>query len=139
MRARSNEEVELFVHDVLRATTAFCEAISGEVYLRDCRPQNSIREDAVVAASAGTATQVQEGYVYVNVYCTDIDVGIDHLVPNKPRLLEISMLNEVVLNALNEADTAYEWTERTAPSNTAESVSNQHFISFNLKYKFLNS
>lgn len=46
--------------------------IEGNLYKRGERPLGSQQEDCVIAVIAGTANQIQEGEVVVNIYVPDI-------------------------------------------------------------------
>lgn len=109
--------------------------IAGSLYPRDCRPVDSELEDAVITVSNATAEQIQEGRARLNIYVPDIDNGSGNPAPDIERLEELSLLDEDIVSALNEADLEYEFDLFQATDTIAVPDVNQHFVNINLEFK----
>jgi hypothetical protein len=109
--------------------------ISGSLYPSGCRPLDSKLEDAVITVSNASAEQIQEGRARLNIYVRDIDNGSGRLVPDKGRIDELSLLDEDIVEALNAANTEYEFDLFQATDSIAEPGINQHFVNINLEFK----
>lgn len=86
----SDIEVKDAVFEVLKDTTLVTDVISGRLY-KDARPQNSTKEDIVIAVVAGDASQIQEFRINVNVFVPDVRRGNEY-IEDTQRLRVISSL-----------------------------------------------
>lgn len=111
--------------------------ISGAFYPSDCRPADSVVEDAVLTVSNATAEQVQDGVARVNIYVPDIDNGSGRPVPDKDRLTELSDLGEKIIDALNAADTDYEFDLAKATETIHAEKIKQHFVNITIDFKHI--
>ena len=51
--------------------------LSGQVYMQGQRPRDSRKEDLILIFTAGTAEQVQSGFVTLNIFVPDISIYED--------------------------------------------------------------
>lgn len=109
--------------------------IRGALYQEGCRPLDSKAEDAVITVSTAGGGQIQEGKAKVNIYVPDIDNGSGLPVPDKGRIQELSALGEAVIQALNDADTDYEFTLDPAPKDYVNHENKQHFVSIGIAFQ----
>lgn len=70
-------------------------AISGELY-KTVRPADSALEDIVISVLANRNGQIQEAFVYVNIYIQDLNRGA-YLEENSIRLRELCRVAHNVL------------------------------------------
>lgn len=132
-KATSRIEQEMF--DALE--TFFVGKISGNFYPSDCRPADSKVEDAVLTVSKATADQIQEGRARINVFVPDIDNGTGRPVPNKERLDELSSLDELIIDTLNNSDTDY-YFDLSQATETVNAVDiKQHFVNIEIEFKLV--
>lgn len=108
--------------------------ISGAFYPSDCRPADSVVEDAVLTVSNATAEQVQDGVARVNIYVPDIDNGSGRPVPDKDRLTALSELDEQIIDVLNGADTDYEFDLAKATETINAEEIKQHFVNITIEF-----
>lgn len=110
--------------------------IGGGFYKRDTRPFDSNNEDCVVALITGTADQIQEGAVVVNIYVPDIKAKNGQFYKNTARCktLEQSLVGlPELLNIGNEVR-----FEKSGMIMTIEEPNiNQHFVSLKMRFKNL--
>ena len=120
------------------------DKISGDIYLQNCRPLDSVFEDAVIGVIDMTATQIQEGRVRIYIYCQDINAGGGRLVPNIQRLAELGQLAEPIIELLNEGDSDYNFElyeapqfERVVSTGVAGNVKrlNEHSLNIILQFE----
>ena len=126
-------DIEHDAYNAVRDTLA--GIVRGAVYPSECRPYDSVEEDAVVIASTATADQIQEGRVHINVWVADIDNGSGREVPDKARIRAISGQGNAILEALNSnCDKSYlfEFAEAT---NILQDANNQHIVAFTFKFR----
>lgn len=108
--------------------------ISGAFYPSDCRPADSVVEDAVLTVSNATAEQVQDGVARVNIYVPDLDNGSGRPVPDKDRLTALSELDEQIIDVLNGADTDYEFDLAKATETLNAEEIKQHFVNITIEF-----
>ncbi len=132
-KATSRIEQEMF--DALE--TFFVGKISGNFYPSDCRPADSKVEDAVLTVSKATADQIQEGRARINVFVPDIDNGTGRPVPNKERLDELSSLDELIIDTLNNSDTDYCFDLSQATETVNAVDIKQHFVNIEIEFKLV--
>ena len=132
-KATSRIEQEMF--DALE--TFFVGKISGNFYPSDCRPADSKVEDAVLTVSKATADQIQEGRARINVFVPDIDNGTGRPVPDKERLDELSSLDELIIDTLNNSDTDYCFDLSQATETVNAVDIKQHFVNIEIEFKLI--
>lgn len=132
-KATSRIEQEMF--DALE--TFFIGKISGNFYPSDCRPADSKVEDAVLTVSKATADQIQEGRARINVFVPDIDNGTGRPVPNKERLDELSSLDELIIDTLNNSNTDYCFDLSQATETVNAVDIKQHFVNIEIELKLV--
>lgn len=132
-KATSRIEQEMF--DALE--TFFVGKISGNFYPSDCRPADSKVEDAVLTVSKATADQIQEGRARINVFVPDIDNGTGRPVPYKERLDELSSLDELIIDTLNNSDTDYCFDLSQATETVNAVDIKQHFVNIEIEFKLV--
>lgn len=132
-KATSRIEQEMF--DALE--TFFIGKISGNFYPSDCRPADSKVEDAVLTVSKATAAQIQEGRARINVFVPDIDNGTGRPVPHKERLDELSSLDELIIDTLNNSDTDYCFDLSQATETVNAVDIKQHFVNIEIEFKLV--
>lgn len=133
--AKTSKQIQGDIYRLLKNST-LCAAISGGVYRQGSRPRDSRKEDAVVIFTTGTADQIQEGVVTVNIFAPDIDpYGNGVLVEDGKRLEEVERLAQEWVDdiAANVAD--YDFSLRQTICTQAEEETAQHFVVIKLGYK----
>ncbi len=135
MGRKSIPQIEQEIYDIL--SNFFIGRISGGFYPSDCRPFGSDLEDAVLTVSNASAEQVQIGRARINIFVPDIDAGLGRPVPNKGRIDDISRMDEMIVEALNIANTDYEFDLFMATGvENAEDIK-QHLVNINLEFKHI--
>ena len=136
---KTNEEIEQFIYDTLAPLLAKDvreeEVISGDLYPEDCRPLDSMLEDAVIAVGSGFPGQIQTGHARINIYVPDIDNGSGRKVKDKDRCTALSQLDKEILHLLKSADTDYYWWLFNTTVTIADPAIEQHFVNINLSFK----
>lgn len=135
MSRKPTSRIEQEMYDALEHF--FDGKISGAFYPSDCRPADSVVEDAVLTVSNATAEQVQDGVARVNIYVPDIDNGSGRPVPDKDRLTELSDLGEKIIAVLNAADTDYEFDLAKATETINAEEIKQHFVNITIEFKHI--
>ncbi len=135
MARKATSKIEQEMFDALE--TFFVGKISGNFYPSDCRPADSKVEDAVLTVSKATADQIQEGRARINVFVPDIDNGTGRPVPNKERLDELSSLDELIIDTLNNSDTDYCFDLSQATETVNAVDIKQHFVNIEIEFKLV--
>lgn len=135
MARKATSRIEQEMYDALEHF--FDGKISGTFYPSDCRPADSVVEDAVLTVSNVTAEQIQEGRARINIYVPDIDNGSGRPVPDKRRLDALSALDELIVETLNNADTDYEFDLFKATETLNAEEIKQHFVNINIEFKYI--
>ena len=107
-------EIEQYIYNTIK--TYIEENINGKLYHQNCRPLNSMEEDAIIGMLNVDANQIQNGRARIYIYCKDINNGVGRAVPNIERLTTLSKLGEPIVELLNEGSTDYLWELHEAPS-----------------------
>lgn len=133
--ARTSKQIQGDIYRLLAGST-FSTMISGGVYRQGCRPRDSRKEDAVVTFTTGTAGQIQEGVVTVNIYVPDIDPCCNGvLVEDGERLEEVERLAQEWVDDIAANVAEYDFELRQAIYAQAEEETAQHFVVVKLGYK----
>ncbi len=77
----------------------FADMLRGSIYRKDMRPPKSREEDAVVSFFAGFDSQVQTGYITVDVYVPRLNEKIDL---ERITALEVELNNFIHYSDLGE-------------------------------------
>lgn len=91
---RTSSEIKSSLYRALK-TSDLAAAISGDISIKD-RAINSDKEDAIISVVSNIFGQVQECYVYVNIYVQDIHVNGRY--EESPRVRTLSRIAADVLN-----------------------------------------
>ena len=135
MERKTTAQIEQEMFDALE--DFFVGRISGSLYQSDCRPTDSRLEDAVITVSTASAGQIQEGRARINIFVPDIDAGLGRPVPNKERIDNISRLDGVILETLNNSDTDYVFDLFMATGVENAVDIKQHFVTINIEFKHI--
>lgn len=132
MSRKATSKIEQEMYDALEHF--FEGKISGAFYPSDCRPADSVVEDAVLTVSNATAEQIQDGIARINIYVPDLDNGSGRPVPDKDRLTALSELDEQIIDVLNGADTDYEFDLAKATETINAEEIKQHFVNITIEF-----
>lgn len=111
-----------------------CKAISGSLY-KTVRPANSALEDIVISVLANRNGQIQEAFVYVNIYVKDLDRG-GYYEENTIRLRELCTMAHDLLNVGFGNTYRFELEEQRVMQSRTET---EHVITNKLLYKQCNN
>lgn len=125
--------IELEIYTALEELLG--QTIKGTFYTSETRPLEATTEDAVLTVSNATADQIQEGRARLNIYVPDINIGGESLVPDKARLMELEGITELVVEKLNEADTAYTFDLFQATATVAVPGKSEHFVNIGIHFR----
>lgn len=111
--------------------------IDGGVYRDGYRPRNSNKEDAIVIFTTGTADEVQEGVVTINIFVPDIDSDNDGTwVKNGRRTEQIEILAQEWFDSLSTVDSDYLFSLKQAITTDEMPEIHQHFVVVRLGFRF---
>lgn len=131
---KTSRQVQGDIYKLLRESS-LAKAINGSVYRQGMRPRASRREDAVVVFTAGTADQVQDGVVTVNIYVPDIDPRDDGaLVENTRRTEELEGLAQEWVEGLKAP--GYLFRLADVIHTTWEQSISQHFVVVRIRWRY---
>lgn len=133
MAVKSTPEIEQRMFEVLEPLLK--QYIRGGFYPSDCRPACSHEEDAVLTVSFATGAQVQEGRAKLNIFVPDIDCGIGRAAPDKGRIQALAKLDCAVIEALNDADTDYDFYLSDATHSLGEPDMEEHIVNINIGFR----
>lgn len=135
MTVKSTPEIEQRMFEVLEPLLK--QYIRGGFYPSDCRPADSHAEDGVLIVSTANASQIQEGRAKLNIYIPDIDCGVGRAVPDKGRIQALAALDNALVDALNEADTDYDFFLSDATHSLGEPDMEEHFVNINIGFRLI--
>ncbi len=133
MARKGLTQIELEMYSALEELMG--NTIKGTFYPSEVRPLEATTEDAVLTVSSATADQIQEGRARLNIYVPDINIGGESLVPDKARLMELEGITELVVEKLNEADTAYTFDLFQATATVAVPGKSEHFVNIGIHFR----
>lgn len=134
MARKSKEQIENMMYRQLE--TLMKGTIKGTFYPSRTRPTDATTEDAVITVGALDAdTQFQTGRAKLNIYVPDINMGKGRMVPDKARIIELSAIDEQVIDTLNEADTDYAYDLNDGTTTLEVPGLNQHIVNINIQFK----
>lgn len=133
---KTGGQIQGDVFELLR-NSRLAREISGKVY-RDpeYRPRDSKKEDAVVIFTAGTADEVQEGVVTINIFVPDVDPDRNGTWVKSGRTAQIEALAQEWFNSLSAATSNYHFGLAQAIMTDAAPELRQHFVVVRLRFKF---
>ena len=123
------DDIYRFVKD-----SALHSTISGNIY-KTVRPNNSALEDIVISVLANNNRQLQEAYVYVNIYVQDVFNGTYYEEDSK-RLRTLCALAFDILNVGNCSTFRFSLEEQRVLKSQG---SNEHAITNKLLYRQYNN
>ncbi len=133
MARKGLTQIELEMYSALEELMG--NTIKGTFYPSEVRPLEATTEDAVLTVSSATADQIQEGRARLNIYVPDINIGGESLVPDKARLMELEGITELVVEKLNEANTAYTFDLFQATATVAVPGKSEHFVNIGIHFR----
>lgn len=130
---KSEKNIERDLFKLIKASS-LSEMVTGSVYRKDMRPDNSSKEDIVVKFLAGEEGQIQTGIVIVNIYVPDITAKqYSHPIENTKRVEE---LEDAVIAFVNDCkDTEYLYELDGSPTSLSIPEILQHVVYSRIKYK----
>lgn len=113
------------------------QSITGSVYREGMRPRDSRLEDAVVIFTSGSAAQIQEGVITVNIFVNDIDLwGNGQYVEDGSRCEEIEGLAQQWADTLTADRSLYYFELADAISTNHDADLRQSFVVVRLRYRY---
>lgn len=112
--------------------------IGGLLYKRGTRPANSTAEDAVIGFLSGTAEQVQQGFIVLNVYVPNIKTKGGYAMCNISRCQAVEALLTTIPDWLTQrCDVRFETSDMICTIEEPEL--GQHFVSLKMRFKVLST
>ena len=134
----TGNEILSHMFAVLKDSDLVKKKIGGKLYKRGTRPLDSAAEDAVIGFLSGTATQVQEGFVVLNVYVPNIKTKAGNTMCNITRCQTIEKLLVSIPDLLTaQGNVKFETSDMICTLD--EPDINQHFVSLKMRFKVLSS
>ena len=134
--AKTSKQVQGDIYRMLKGST-LAAALSGDVYRQGYRPRDSREEDAVVIFTTGTADEIQEGVVTINIYVPDTDpYGNGVLVEDGERTEELERLAQEWVDSLTTDKSCYKFSLRQTIYTEEEPDISQHFVVVKLGYRY---
>lgn len=130
---KSEKNIERDLFRLIKASP-LAEMVTGSVYRKDMRPDNSSKEDIVVKFLAGEEGQIQTGIVVVNIYVPDItSKQYSHPIENTKRVEEIE--DAVIAFVRDCKDNEYLYELDSSPISLSVQELFQHVVYSRIKYK----
>lgn len=122
---------------VMLRDSRLAKEINGAVYRdEEFRPRDSQKEDAVIIFTAGTADEVQEGVVTINIFVPDIDPDNDGTwIKNGQRAEQIEALAQEWFNNLSTVNSNYLLELKQAITADKMQETQQHFVVVRLGFR----
>lgn len=134
MKKKTASQVLNDLYPVVKAS-ALASAVKGSVYMSGTRPLNALAEDIVINFLSGTALQIQDGIVNINVFVPNIDDVSGSKVCDAKRCCEIETIAGGWIESIEDFD-GYRLTLdemiRTMPYEDKK----QHFVNIRLKFNY---
>jgi len=111
--------------------------VQGKLYKKDERPFNSRAEDIIVGFLSGLDGQTQDGYININIYVPNVNVGSPDgkKKPNKSRIKVIQTKLLEFTESIAEGNSEYD-VERDSTIQTFETEDlEQVMVNAKLYYK----
>jgi len=135
--AKTEQQIERDFYMLVTASS-LGQALQGNVYRADERPDNADTEDLVIKFLSGLDEQEQIGVVIFNIYVKDITNVQGRKVSNKPRIAELQELLQTFVNENNFTNTEYKLQTDGSPASQAVDGIEQHIIFARIKFYRLN-
>lgn len=133
-------EVESDIFEMMQCSP-ICLIVNGQMYKGETRPfqdKNTIaKEDIVIRYLAGISSQIQNGVVIVNVYCTYIKMGGEVLMRNTSRCQELEQKLSETLYYLKTLHSEYKFDFDSTIQTYNEDEIGQTFSTLRIRYKIL--
>lgn len=126
------------VYAVLKDSDLVKKSIGGKLYKRGTRPTDSAAEDAVIGFLSGTAEQVQEGFIVLNVYVPNLKTKAGNTMCNIARCQTIEQLLVGIPDLLT-AHGNIQFKPSDMICTIEEPEINQHFVSLKMRFKVLST
>ena len=109
------------------------QAIHGDVYRSEMRPDNAETEDAIVKYLSGYDAQIQSGIMLLHIYVPDICTADGRKVADKVR---IGQIEEIILDFVRDFDsTEYLIETDMSPYATLNEEIGQHLVITRIKFQ----
>lgn len=132
---KTGSQIQGAVFAMLRGSRLARE-INGSVYRDGYRPRDSKKEDAIVIFTAGTADEVQEGVVTINIFVPDIDSDNDGTwVKDGRRTEQIEILAQEWFKTLSTVESNYLFSLKQAITTDEMPEIHQHFVIVRLGFR----
>lgn len=132
---KTGAQIQGAVFAMLRGSRLARE-INGGIYRDGYRPRDSKKEDAIVIFTAGTADEVQEGVVTINIFVPDIDSDDDGTwIKNGRRTEQIEILAQEWFESLSTVDSNYLFSLNQAITTDEIPEIHQHFVVVRLGFR----
>jgi hypothetical protein len=114
--------------------------LSGQVYMQGQRPRDSRKEDLILIFTAGTAEQVQSGFVTLNIFVPDISIYEDGtLTEDNRRTQQVETVAQEWVDTLTAANSDYLWRLHGIIDTHPDESIQQHFVSVSLRFRYFGS
>lgn len=135
--AKTEQQIERDFYMLVTASS-LGQALQGNVYRADERPENAQTEDLVIKFLSGVDEQQQVGVVIFNIYVNDITNDNGRKVSNKPRIAQLQELLQSFIHSNNYNNGEYKLqTDGTPATQEVESIA-QHIVFARIKFYTLN-
>lgn len=134
---KTASQIQGDIYQLIKADTALCAEISGDVYRDGYRPRDSRLEDIIVSFTAGEVGEIDRGTVTINIYVPDIDpFGNGVMVEDGARTatLEASAARWVESLTADKSNYLFKLAQTIYTENDADIK--QHFVVISLRYKY---
>ena len=132
---KSEKNIEKDLFRLIKASP-LATMVTGQVYRKGMRPENSKLEDIVVKFLAGFDGQIQSGIVVLSIYVPNItQLGCTRKVENTARVEELE--NAVLDFVKNCADTEYLYEFEDSMTSLDVEEIDQHAINARIHYQRL--
>lgn len=133
---KTEKTIEKDLYRLIKASN-LAGMVSGKVYRKGMRPEDSREEDIVVKFISGLEGQIQSGILVINIYVPDItQKGSSRLVENLSRVEELEQAVEDFIE--NCASTEYLYELDQSPVSLEVEGIEQHAIYARIHYQRLN-
>lgn len=127
-------EILQYTYDAVKALYL---PIKGKLYKAGNRIAEGI-EDMTIGVLNGTADQVQEGTININVFVPDVSATDGRYYCNSQRCLEIEkMLSDIDKKLNTVGDIRYDISDMIMTNQ--ESKTQEHYVNVSLRYRVLNN
>lgn len=136
---KTAKDIQTDVIKLLKEVGELSKSVNGGIYRNGYRPRDSRNEDIIVAFTAGTTGEIEEGVITINIYVPDIDPYNNGVfVEDGARCDEIEQIASEWVEALKGVSPYLLRLQQTIYTEPEEEI-NQHFIVLKLTYKVFNN